>query len=126
MGGFEFRDRSVTLELRGHTFQIEVDTALGDQLMEIGPRITQNGADYVSGKKTKEQCIAEMQADVDSILGEGAADKLLAGRPERCRLDDLVDIAVYIVKVVGEENEKRLAGIGQNRAERRKAARKKA
>lgn len=109
MGKFEFRNRTVELDIAGNKFAVEADTRIGDRMKEFG-EIAQKMA---KEKASNEEGLTFCKAVITELLGENAIDAIFKGR--EILLDDCVDILVY----VAEEVTRFRKSINGNRAQRR-------
>jgi len=102
MGKFEFRDRTLKLDIAGNVF--EIDSAIGDEMVKQKDALVGVVKEFQAGKKSKEQTIAIYAEYIDKVLGGGAFKKIFAKRiPD---LLDCIDVVTYIANEIGEFNRK--------------------
>ncbi len=102
MGKFEFRDRTVTLDIAGNVFKI--DAAIGEELAPKRKMLQDVVKEFIDGKKTKSDVIKIYAECINSALGDGAFEKIFEKRiPD---LLDCVDIITFIANEIGEFNRK--------------------
>ena len=102
MGKFEFRDRTVTLDIAGNVF--EIDAAIGEQLVEQKDDLVITVKEFQNGNKTKNETIKAFSQYIDKALGDGAFKKIFEKR-----IPDLLDcmgIVTYIANEIADFNRK--------------------
>lgn len=102
MGKFEFRDRTLKLDIAGNVF--EIDAAVGEDLAVQRETLINAAKEFQSGKKTKDDTIKVYAEHINRSLGEGAFEKIFAKR-----IPDLVDcmgIMTFISNEISEFNKK--------------------
>lgn len=118
---FEFKDNVLKLDIAGNIF--DIDTSNPDLVKNIltfakgaeeKAEQLQNVDDYVD---QLEAAIELCLTSIDAILGEGASDKIFAGR--NVSLFDCLDVINYIVVEIKNDREEKLKIYSPNRAQRR-------
>lgn len=110
---FEFKERKkIHLEIAGNAFDLEHNGDLLKKVGDAGRKMVAYSADPTTTEDTAEDMAYFVYDRIDEILGDGAADKIFAGRaPE---FMDAYDVFGYII---GEIN-----SVGKNRQQRRASA----
>lgn len=117
---FEFRDHKTKLDIAGEEFYIDVtDTNLLDRVLEFGKKAqevrTSNSEEgYVEDLK---RSMVFLQESIDSILGEGASNRIFKDR--KVSFFDLLDVMAYIKDALLEGREQKFNQYIPNRAQRR-------
>lgn len=95
MAKFQFRDYSLKLEFPNCEFCIQCNSDVGDKAKEMGKQFDMLRAEYLEGKKTKQETVDFTIKSIDSILGDGASEKIFEGRD--VTLSDAADVLIFIV-----------------------------
>lgn len=92
MGKFEFRDRTVKLNIAGNAF--EIDAAVGEELHEQKTILVNAIKEFQEGKRTRNETITIYEEYFNKILGDGAFKKIFAKRVPT--IMDCSDLLVFI------------------------------
>lgn len=120
---FEFRDNGLKLDIAGNIFEIDTtDPELVGRVYDFSV-----GAQEMASKLSQKEHYAEALKEaiqfcldaIDSILGEGASNKIFAGR--KISLFDCLDVIEYITTEINADRESRFQKYSPNRAARRAA-----
>lgn len=97
---FEFRDNQLELDIAGNLFKISVNQDMFYRIRDIGTRAQQVSKDLSQEETVEklEESIDFLMDATDEILGDGASDKIFAGREEN--IFDCIDVLNYIVTEV--------------------------
>lgn len=102
MGKFEFRDRTLKLDIAGSVF--EIDAAVGEALVSQRQTLMSAVEQFRDGKKTKDEVIGLYAEHINNTLSDGAFDKIFAKRiPD---ILDCIDIVTFIANEIGDFNRK--------------------
>lgn len=116
---FEFTQYDVDVEINGHTFRFDCSSETGDYMKNCASALRGLAAAIGRGEKTTADAFAFGEKMLDTLLGEGAAEKCFEGRKKR--VSDITDICVWLMRIAAtyqKEHEKRYT----NRAQKRAAA----
>lgn len=119
MGKFEFRSRTIDLDIAGNMFKLDVDSRIGDKMKSYSADAYKLAEEIEKKKKKTEDALKYCGIVLDELLGTGATDKIFATR--EMRLEDCLDILYYITDEVNGYHAKNSA----NRSQRRAASKKK-
>lgn len=111
MASFEFRDRSIPVEIRGERHTIKCDAESVKAVQTLSAQFS--GLDSEDQKAQLEKLV-EL---VDAVLGPGAVKTIFSDRP--LNLLDLTDLVDFLAKEISAENRR------NERAARRAAAKRK-
>lgn len=118
---FEFTDYDVPVEIGGCKFNLDCSSETGDYLKQCSQELRELAAAIGSGEKTADDAIEYGTKMLDTLLGEGASEKVFAGR--RKRLSDVTDICVWLTEIAAKFQQERIK-TQQNRAQRRASQKK--
>ena len=90
MGKFEFKNRTIELDIAGNKFSVEADTRTGDKMKQYEKTAQEMADNNASNQEALDFCKKVM----DEVLGKGAVNVIFKGR--EVLLDDCVDILVYV------------------------------
>lgn len=119
---FQFTNYEVPIEIGGSKFSLDCSSETGDYLKRCGNELRQLAAEIESGEKTADDAIEYGMKMLDTLLGEGASEKVFDGRKKR--LSDVTDICVWLTEVAAKFQQERIK-THQNRAQRRASAKTK-
>ena len=105
MKKFEFNDYTEQIDIAGHVFNLECTVETGEMIQQFRQKLVDISSEVTSGAKTAKDAIDLCFSMIDKVLGDGAADQIFDGRKKR--LDDAVDVCLYIISVVTENYAKR-------------------
>lgn len=114
---FEFTDYNVDVEINGHTFKMDCSSEIGDYLKKSASEIREIAEAINSGEKTAADALAFGMEILDTLLGDGAAEKCFEGRKKRT--SDIADMCVWLADVSAAfrvKREKAYAGRAKRRA----------
>jgi hypothetical protein len=92
MGKFDFRDRTLKLDIAGNAF--EIDAAVGEELHEQKTILVNAIKEFQEGKKTRNETIAVYEEYFNRILGDDAFKKIFTKRVPT--IIDCSDLLVFI------------------------------
>lgn len=98
MKAFTFIDYREEINIAGQTFTIDTSTDMGDKVKAHTQEEALLAAAVGSGKKDKAELIDKLKADINDILGDGACDRIFAGRAPS--VPDASDVMLYIVDFI--------------------------
>lgn len=109
--GFEFKKekKHIHLSIAGNEFDLVHDGSLAVNMAKSGERALNYSASI--GEDTPEDAAYFVYDEIDSLLGDGASDKIFAGRDP-----DFVEASEVYKYIIDEINK-----TGQNREQRRAA-----
>lgn len=113
---FEFTNYDVEVIIAGHKFTMDCSTDTGDYLKKVAGELHSLADEYSKGQITKENILAYGRKIIDNLLGEGAAETVLAGRKHK--ISDITDICLFLAQIAAEFQAKKKSQT-QNRAQRR-------
>lgn len=90
MGKFEFRDNTLRLEIAGIPFDVNITDDYLKKMKQWG----QEAQDKAKQNLKIEEHQAFMASAIDKLLGDGASEKIFAGRI--CNIFDYMDVLNYI------------------------------
>lgn len=110
---FEFKERkTIHLDIAGNTFDLEYSGDLLKKTGDVGRKMIAYSADPATTDDTAEDMTYFMYDRIDEILGDGASDKIFAGRVTE--FVEACDVLHYIIDEINSVN--------KNRQQRRAAA----
>lgn len=118
---FEFRDHRTKLDIAGHIFKVDVmNPKVMKRIEEFGKQaIEQDFLDEDDDFTTQlEKSLAFMHEAIDSILGEGSAEKIFEGIEPS--LFDMIDVLNYISSASKEARQKQFDKYSPERVKRSK------
>lgn len=118
---FAFTNYDVEIEISGHTFTMDCSSDTGDYLKKCAGDLREMAEAISRGEKTAEDAVSYGAAMLDTLLGDGAFEKVFEGRKKR--LSDVADICVWLTQVATKFQQERNK-VNMNRAQRRAAAKK--
>lgn len=118
---FEFTNYDVPVEIGGCTFYLDCSAETGDYIKQCGNELREMADAIERGEKTADNAIEYGVNMMDTLLGDGASEKVFAGR--RKRLSDVVDICVWLTEIAAKFQQER-AKTRKNRAQRRTSQKK--
>ena len=99
MSKFEFRNRTVKLDIEGNVF--EIDAGVGEDLAQKKGRAGGRCESvYKNGEKTKGEAVKVYAEHINKILGNGAFEKIFAKRKP-----DLLDCMEVVTYVANERSD---------------------
>jgi hypothetical protein len=102
---FEFRDRTLNINIAGNEFIFEVDARIDRTIKRLSKEAVDIVKQYQDEKKTDDEVISAYKGYMSEILGdEAAADKIFANREPDVR--DCMDILTYIANEIARFNQK--------------------
>lgn len=106
MAKFEFRERTIDLEIGDAKFQLVNDSDTGDKMVRIKDELIE----LLTGDKklTRDEGVQHCVGIIDSLLGHGASEIIFHGRV--MTYDDCVDVIWFIQQEVIENNRSRPGG----------------
>lgn len=114
MGKFQFKNYTRTLEFPGCEFTVECNSDLGDSIYATRSEYDALVEKYQRGEVDKAALVAFVKETTDKILGDGATDKIFAGRT--ITLTDASDVLVFIITEITETfRANKKAGAGTKR-----------
>ncbi len=116
---FEFVNYNVDIEIGGHHFTLDCSSDTGDYLKKCSGELRELAEAMERGEKTSDDAVQYGTAMLDTLLGDGASDKIFADRKKR--VSDITDICVWLTQVAAEFQRQR-KNTAANRAQRRAAA----
>lgn len=119
---FEFVNYDVDIEIGGITFKMDCASETGDYLKKCGAELRDLADSIGRGEKTIDDAVSYGCNMLDTLLGEGAAEKVFSGRKKR--LSDVTDICLFLTQVAAKFQNERIKAT-QNRAQRRSDKKKK-
>lgn len=118
---FEFTNYNVDIEINGYQFTLDCTSDTGDCLKKCAAELRDMATAIENGEKTVDDAVQFGCGMLDTLLGEGAADKAFEGRKKR--LSDVTDICIWLAQVAAKfQSEHSKATL--NRAQRRAASKK--
>lgn len=111
VASFEFRDRSIPVEIHGEQYAIKCDMGTVNAVQTLSAQFPELGSE---DQKAQMEKMAEL---VDAVLGSGATKAIFSSRP--LNLPDLTDLIDFLAKEISAENRR------NERAARRAAAKRK-
>lgn len=103
MGKFEFRDRTINIDIAGDVFPVTVTTKVGDTMKGFAQQAKALVSEVASGQKTDADAVKLLTEVIDGILGTGAVKKIFADR--ELEIIDLCDIIRFVAAEIKEFNE---------------------
>lgn len=119
---FEFVNYDVDVEIGGITFKMDCCSETGDYLKKCSAELRDLADAIGRGEKTVDDAVSYGCNMLDTLLGEGAAEKVFSGRKKR--LSDVTDICLFLTEVAVNFQNERIKAT-QNRAQRRSDRKKK-
>ncbi len=120
MGKFEFRSSALELDIDGNKFEVRVsDPHLQERLQSFGKEainVANEAADKISVSERFTKAIDLCDRGIDEVLGEGASEKIFAGRTRD--LLDRIDVVVHITREIDAFRAERLRQFSPERAMR--------
>lgn len=116
---FEFTNYNVDVEINGYTFQLDCSSETGNYLKNSASALREIAVAIERGEKTAADAFAFGEEMLDTLLGEGAAEKCFDGRKKR--FSDIADMCVWLTQIAAkyqQEHGKKYT----NRAQKRAAA----
>lgn len=118
---FVFKNNDLELDIAGNKFYVDTtDPDLIEKVLDFARGAEKQAAEL----KDKEDYVEELRGTIefslnaiDSILGEGASDKIFEGR--RVGLFDVLDVLSYIVSAINKGRDDKFLEYSPNRATRR-------
>ena len=102
MSKFEFRNRTVKLDIEGNVF--EIDAGVGEDLAQKKDALVDAAKAYKSGEKTKGEAVKVYAEHINKILGNGAFEKIFAKR--KPDLLDCMEVVTYVANEIADFNRK--------------------
>jgi len=100
MKEFEFTNYDVPIKINGCTFTLDCSSDTGDYLKKSSVELRELAQAMERGEKTTDDAVQYGMTMLDTLLGEGAAEKAFAGRKKR--VSDITDICVWLTQVAAE------------------------
>lgn len=119
MKEFEFTNYDVEIKISGHIFTLDCSSNTGDYLKKCSGELLELSEAMKRGEKTADDAVQYGMDMLDTLLGDGASDKIFADRKKR--VSDITDICVWLTQVAAEFQRQR-KNTAANRAQRRAAA----
>jgi len=118
---FEFKKNTLELDIAGNIFELDTTDvevveriqAFAKDAQRLAQEMRQKDDLTEALKDTIQFCLDS----IDSILGEGASEKIFAGR--KVGLYDCLDVMAFISNEVNEDRASRFQAYSPNRAQRR-------
>ncbi|MBW8383956.1 MAG: hypothetical protein K0M69_15735 [Youngiibacter sp.] len=125
MSKFQFKDRSLTLNIAGHEFALDASaSSFYTEIRAVGQSCVDKAAELKDKPATIEMLNETTQfilEAIDGILGAGASDKIFETRTKD--MFDAIDVLGYIIEEAQALNkariDERVAKYSPNRAQRR-------
>ncbi len=100
MKEFEFTNYDVEIKISGHIFTLDCSSNTGDYLKKCSGELRELAEAMERGEKTSDDAVQYGTAMLDTLLGDGASDKIFADRKKR--VSDITDICVWLTQVAAE------------------------
>lgn len=114
---FEFTNYDVPVVIAGHEFTLNCGTDTGDYLKSVGAELKKLAAEIGAGSKSTSDAVAYCKGAIDKLLGDGAAETIMAGRKEN--LSDAIDVCLFLIQTAAAFGAERRRAQG-NRAQHRR------
>ncbi len=119
MKEFEFTNYDVEIKISGHIFTLDCSSDTGDKLKKCSGELRALAEAIGKGEKASDDAVQYGMTMLDTLLGDGASDKIFDGRKKR--VSDIMDIGLWLAQVASEFQRQR-KNTAANRAQRRAAA----
>lgn len=113
---FEFTNYDVEVEIAGQTFTMDCSTETGDFFEKLAERLKNLAVEIHNGTKGSDDALQVGLEAIDHILGDGASEKIFAGRKKR--MCDVSDVCLFLTETANKFHAERAKIVG-NRAQRR-------
>jgi len=124
MGKFEFKKNTVELDIAGNVFEVDPIAAQG-QMGDFAAQCEQwqNDMKGTLTQENVEKICADMGDMLDRLLGQGAYQKIFAGR--EISFFDIMDVLIFAMNEINDFSAQKRSEYGvPNRAQRRAAKKK--
>lgn len=118
--GFQFKDNAIHLDIAGNVFNINYTEELLINVKNFYEKAAAQAEEIRDSKdynKTLNKSINLLKETIDSICGEGTANKIFKDR--EANLYDLIDVINYIYTEVSNFQKEKKNKYSVNRAQRR-------
>lgn len=105
MKEFEFTNYDVEIKISGHIFTLDCSSDTGDYLKKCSGELLELSEAMKRGEKTADDAVQYGMTMLDTLLGDGASDKIFADRKKR--VSDILDIGLWLAQVASEFQRKR-------------------
>ncbi len=105
MKEFEFTNYDVEIKISGHVFTLDCSSDTGDKLKKCSGELRALAEAIGKGEKASDDAVLYGMIMLDTLLGEGASDKIFDGRKKR--VSDIVDICLWLTKIAAEFQKER-------------------
>lgn len=102
MSKFEFRNRTVKLDIAGNVF--EIDAGIGEDLAMQKDALVDAVKAYQAGKKSQNDTVKIYSERINKLLGDKAFEKIFAKR--KPDLLDCMSIMTFIANEIADFNRK--------------------
>lgn len=113
---FEFSSHSVNVEIAGETYAADCSTEAQAFIRAQNEKAKSVIEAIKQGEQDAQAAIAVYKTTLDRVLGDGAIDRIFAGR--EMSADDVVDLALFIRDVYvkyNEDTQRRIAGTSKKK-----------
>lgn len=102
MNKFEFKDRTITLDIAGEKFEIKADSEFSRSMSRLQKEAAVMSRELKGGSKTYEDALKLCTTILDDVLGTGAVKRIFKKR--KITVEDCADILFFIENEIREVN----------------------